>query len=147
MSILNDDVLCEILKLVNTRTLMNFCVCSKDNLSFLQRNVENFDFNFSNTKITDEGLKYFDGCRYINLRYCKLITDKGFKYLHNARKIDLHYNDYTTISDEGLKYLKKCKWITFRSMGSESKITDAGFKYLQSIGCNYKFNMGFDLFG
>ena len=82
--LLVDDVLVEILKLVDTKSLIRFSICNKENKSFLQRNIKRFVFDLSYTKVTDEGLEYLKGVHTISLYYCYQITDVGLEYLKGA---------------------------------------------------------------
>ena len=74
IDLLVDDVLVEILKLVDTNSLIRFSICNKENKLFLQRNIKRFVFDLSNTKVTDKGLEYLKSVRIINLSRCNQIN-------------------------------------------------------------------------
>ena len=60
-----EDVMVQILKLIDTKSLIKFSICNKNNLLLLQRNIYNFNINVSNSQITDMCLENFKGVRLL----------------------------------------------------------------------------------
>jgi len=89
--------------------------------------IDGNEFHYSPNKITDDCLKYLKNVHTIDLT-CSNITNNGLKYLQKVKHINISYCN--KITDEGLEYLKNADTII---MYFCENITKDSIKYLNNV--------------
>ena len=98
---------------------------SKSNI-YINSIIKTFSFvnyDFSDTKITDESVKMLGNCHTLNLRNTK-ITDESVKMLGNCHTLDLRETNITDESVKMLGYSVNCHTLDLWN----AKITDESVK-------------------
>lgn len=152
MQSLVNDVIIEILRLLDLKSLIKFSMTDNHNMNFVKQFIVSINYNKkikmnNRTKVTDNILQYLKGADDIDLTGCKNITNNGLKYLLYARTVDIVDCDYQKITDDGLFKLEKCRMLRLSSLDAKDKLTDNFFKPYWQSGGDTRFYLGFDLFG
>jgi Leucine-rich repeat (LRR) protein len=81
----------------------------------------------ANTKVTDAGMVYFRGCKYLrglDLSHTK-VTDRGLAHFKDCKHLGELYLDHTQVGDTGLASFKECKALNRLGLGG-TKVSNAG---------------------
>lgn len=94
-----------------------------DKVIYLNNKFNFYNYDLSNTIITDKSVKTLYKCKYLNLNYCKNVTDESVKLLGNIKYL---YLFCCNITDESVIFLEKCHTLSLCG----SKITDLSIRKL-----------------
>ena len=126
------DELSHVFLFLSIRDCLKYIIVCKKWLKAFKKGLHKRNIDLTYTKVTNEGLKYFQGAHTIYLSYTN-VTDEGLKYLTGAHTIYLWNTDVT---NEGLKYLRGGHTIYL----SGPRVTDEGLKNLEGFHTIFLWN-------